>query len=406
MRRDSTGGSPHLEHAGYNHDITMPTHPFAATAAVALCALALTSPAAAQIVVSANDGKAVLVDGVNVVPVPPGPDTVTILDAGVTPPRVVTELRVPNSVIGPPQNVAVSPDGAVAVVASAVRLDPADASKTLPDNRLTVIDLAASTPAVVATVEAGTGASGASFSPDGRLLLVANRGEGTVSKYEVAGTRLTSAGTVDLGAADSGPSHVAFTPDGRMALVTRNNDHLVSILEVDGTAVTYTGRDIVAGLKPYGLEITPDGTLALVANVGSGTTGSVDTIAVIDLTAAEPTTIDYVTVGVVPEALAISPDGRHVAVTVMNGTNAVPGSAIYNDFGRLRVFALADRTLTPVTEARIGQWCQGVIWADAGRTVLAQCMTEREIQVFRFDGTELSPAGAVEVNGAPAGIGK
>ena len=370
---------------------------------IVLLALGVT-PAAGQILVSANDGKAVLVDGVNVVPSPPTPDTVTILDAGVSPPRVVAELPAPNSVIGPPQNVAISPDGSIAVVASSTKVDPADATKTVSDNRVTVIHLAAAPPVVLATLEAGAGASGLSFTPDGRLLLVANRNEGTVSVFTVSGTTIARATTIDLGAPASGPSHVAITPDGRTALVTRNNDHLVSVLSIANGAVTYTKRDIIAGLKPYGMEISPKGDVALVANTGSGTTGGVDTVSVIDMTLDVPRAVDHVTVGVVPEALAISPDGRFVAITVMNGTNAVPSSPIYRDFGRLRVYSLDGHTMRPVTEARIGHWCQGVAWTTDSRTVIAQCMSERQLQLFRFDGQALAPAGAVPVTGAPAGL--
>ena len=60
--------------------------------------------------------------------------------------------------------------------------------------------------------------------------------------------------------------------------------------------------------------------------------------------------------------------------------------------------------LMPVTEMRIGQWCQGVAWTRDSRTVLVQCMTEREITGFRFDGRALTSAGAIKVNGGPAGI--
>lgn len=371
---------------------------------IAALALMFHARVAAQVVVSANDNTAMLVDGINVVPSPLLADTVTIFDASVMPPRIVAELPVPSSVIGPPQNVAIAPDGSIAVVASAAKVDPADPTKTVPDNRVTVINLKASPPVVAATVESGTGASGAAFTPDGRLLLVANRGEGTVSVFTVSGLVVTLAAKVDLGAPQSGPSQVAITPDGRTALVTRNNDHLISLLTISGTSVTYDKRDIVAGLKPYGMEITPKGDLALVASTGSGTTGSVDVVSIIDLTAATPRAIDHVTVGVIPEALAISPDGRFVAVTVMNGTSAAPSSPIYRDFGRLRIFSLGDRTMTPVTEARIGRWCQGVAWTSDSHTVMAQCMTEREIQLFRFDGKALTAAGAVKINGAPAGL--
>lgn len=361
-------------------------------------------PAGAQIIVSANDGKAVLVDGVNTVPRPPLPDTVTILDANVTPPRVVAELRVPNSVVGPPQNVAITPDGTLALVASATQIDPADPTKTVPDDRVTVIDLKAAAPVVLTTIRVGRGASGVAINAAGTLALVANRLEGTVSVLTIAGRTVTHIAKVDLGAPESGPSQVQFTPDGRTALVTRNNDSLVSLLHVAGTTVQYTKRDIAAGLKPYGMEITPDGSLALVASIGVGSTGGNDTISVIDLTAAPPRTIDHVTVGIVPEALAISPDGRFVAITVMNGSNQPKASFFRQDHSRLRIMRISNRMLLPVTETPIGQWCQGVAWTRDSRTVLAQCMTEREIQVFQFDGRALTKSATIKVSGGPAGI--
>jgi len=110
-----------------------------------------------------------------------------------------------------------------------------------------------------------------------------------------------------------------------------------------------------------------------------------------------------VTVGPVPEGLSISPDGHFVAMTVMNGSNLAPTSPLFNDFGRLRVFSIANRTLTPVAEARIGHWCQGAAWG-SNQTVVAQCMIEKEIVTFRFDGKTLTPAGFILVTGGPAGI--
>ena len=82
--------------------------------------------AAAQLAVSANDGKAVLVNGVNTVPPNPADDTVTIIDLGVSPPKVLGELKAPSSVVGPPQNVAIAPDESIALVSSNMKLDPAD----------------------------------------------------------------------------------------------------------------------------------------------------------------------------------------------------------------------------------------------------------------------------------------
>ena len=360
--------------------------------------------ASAQIIVSANDGKAVLVDGVNTVPRPTPPDTVTILDGSVLPPRVIGELRVPNSVVGPPQNVAIAPDGSIALVASATQVDPADASRTIPDDRVTVIDLKASPVAVVATLRAGQGASGVAINAAGTLALVANRIEGTVSVFTISGRTVTHQTKVDLGAPDSGPSQVAFTPDGRTALVTRNNYSLISFRTVTATTVAYAERDIGAGFKPYGLEVTPDGRLAIVANIGVGASGGNDTISVIDLSATPARTVDHITVGIIPEALAISPDGRFVAVTVMNGSNQPKASPWYQAQGRLRILRIENRTLLPVTETPIGQWCQGVAWTRDSRALLAQCVSERAIRAFRFDGRTLTAAGSVPVNGGPSGI--
>src|SRR6516225_6219844 len=113
------------------------------------------SLAAAQLAVSANDAKAVLVNGVNTVPPNPADDTVTIIDLGVSPPKVLGELKAPSSVVGPPQNVAIAPDESIALISSNMKLDAADPKKLVPDNRISVIDLKATPPAVIATLEAG-----------------------------------------------------------------------------------------------------------------------------------------------------------------------------------------------------------------------------------------------------------
>jgi hypothetical protein len=68
------------------------------------------------------------------------------------------------------------------------------------------------------------------------------------------------------------------------------------------------------------------------------------------------------------------------------------------------VFSLANKVLTPVTEARIGHWCQGAAWNRDSKTVLVQCAVEREVQVFNFDGQTLTPAPAIKVGGGPSGI--
>ena len=369
-----------------------------------VAALVSLDSAAAQIAVSANDAKVTLSDGVVTTIKNPPPDTVTVIDLGMSPPRVLGDVQAPASVVGPPQSVAIAPDQPLAIVTAATKLDPADPSRTIPDDRVTLIDINVAPPAIVGTVRAGNGASGVSFNPKGSLALVANRIDGTVSVFTVNGKTLTPAGTVDLGAPESGPSHVVFTRDGKTALVTRNNDSLISLLAVDGSTVTYTKRDIAAGLKPYSIESSPTADVAIVGNIGAGATGGADTISVIDLAANPPRAVGHITVGPTAEGVSISPDGRYVSVTVMNGSNLPKASPFFNPAGRLRVFSLNGTTLAAVADVPVGQWCQGSAWSRDSRTVLVQCMLQRQLLVYRFDGRRLSPAGSIEVAGGPAGI--
>ena len=226
------------------------------TALAALVTLPLFgSTAIAQIAVSANDNKIALVNGINTVPENPAPDTVTILDIGVSPPKVLGELQAPSSVVGVPQSVAVSKDESFAIVTSAMKVDPADPKKITPDDRISVIDLKANPPAVTQTLQAGAGVTGVSISPSGTLAITANRNDGSLSLFTISGKTLTAAGKIDLGNKNAGPSHVAFLPDGKSALVTRDGDHRVSILSIDGNKVEDTKKFMIGGFRPYSLVI-------------------------------------------------------------------------------------------------------------------------------------------------------
>jgi DNA-binding beta-propeller fold protein YncE len=360
--------------------------------------------ASAQLVLSANDGKAVLVDGVNTVPIDPKPDNVTIIDLGSTPPKVVAEIKVAASVVGPPSSGAVSRDESFALVTAATKIDPNDAKKTVPDNKVSVIDLKSSPPAVIAVIEAGAGTAGVAINPEGNLALVANRSEGTVSVFTIANKALTAVGKIQLGDSKSGPSAIAFTPDGKTALVTRDGDNKISVLSVDGSKVEHAKRDVHAGLRPYPLDISSRGDVAAVANIGIGG-GDADTLSLISLKSGPARVIDTVTVGQTPEGLKMSPDGQYIAVTVMNGSNKPKSSPFFNDNGLVQVYTAAGGKLGKVAEAKVGHWCQGAAWSKDSKTLLVGCMVENELQAFSFDGKELKPTDAIKVGAGPGGIG-
>ena len=358
----------------------------------------------AQIAVSSNDHKAVWVDGVNTVPANPKADTVTVLDLSGAAPRVLAELETSGGWSAPPQSVAIAPDESIALVTSSAKLDPRDATRTVFNDVLSVIDLKSSPPRLVGTLHTGQRAAGVSINSSGTLALVANRADGTVSVFTIAGTTVTPAGTVDLMAPDSEPSLPVFTPDGRTALVTLNNGHRLAVLSVRGSRVEYAKRDIAAGLRPYGIEVAPSGQVAVVANIGNGPTGGSDTLQVVDLRLDPPRVVDGVFVGMVPEGISMSPDGRFVAAAIQNGAHLSPASPIHHASGILKVYALSGTRLSYVTEAPIGRWAQGIAWNRQGSMLLVQCAQDQRIEVFGFDGRRLTPLPSIAVNGAPTGI--
>lgn len=366
-----------------------------------LALLGTAGPARAQLVVSANESKLTSVDGANVVVPNAKPDTVTVVDLDGPSPRVVGEVRAPASVIGPPQSVAITPDNALALVTAATKLDPADPTQTIPDDVVSVIDLKASPIVVVQTLHVGRGASGIAINRTGTLALVANRIDGTVSALTIQGRTVTVMSKVDLRAPDSGPSSVAFTADGRTAMVTRNNDGKVSLLDVSGTAVSYTGRDVAVGGKPYAIDVSTKGDIAVIGDV---TGADDDAVVVLDLTGASPRVASRAVAGATIESVALSADGRYVAATVMNYSNTPASAPNHRDMGLLKIFSVSGTALTPVAQADTGHWCQGAAWKRDNGLVLVQCASDRAIKTFGFDGRALRPSGAIAINGGPAGI--
>ena len=369
--------------------------------AAAYCIVA--TPASAQLAVSANDNKQVNTAGVGSVVPNPAPDSVSVIDLSVFPPRVLGEVAAPASVVGPPSSVAVAPDESFALVSSATKRDPADPAKLVPDNRLSVIDLKGLK--VIQTLEAGAGAAGVAINRAGTLALVANRSEGTVSVFTVAGMTLAPAGKVALGKPDSGPSAVLFTPDGKRALVTRDGDSTISILAVDGAKVTATNRNFHAGMRPYGADITPDGRYVVVGNVGRGQ-GDDDTVSLIDMSMNPPRTVDTITVGPTAEGVKVSPNGKYAAVVVHNGSACPPTSPFYNAFGKVVLLGISGGRLVKLSEERIGRWSQGSAFSPDSSLLLVQNMVEKDVMVFRIEFDQLRDTmHRIKLPGGGAGVG-
>lgn len=218
---------------------------------------------------------------------------------------------------------------------------------------------------VAATLPVGTGPHEIAVSPDGKLALVANYGTGpapgsSLTLLDVPGAKVVK--TIELG--EYRRPHGLVFLDGRRALVTSEASQ--SLLEVDVEAGKVT-RAIPTGQEvSHMVAVTPDGSRAFIANIGSGSMTAIDLVAGkslgdvktgagaegIDVTpdgrhvwvtnreADTVTVVDAKTLeilGSVPSAsfpirAKATPDGRHVLVS-----NAKSGD--------LSVFSAADRKL-------------------------------------------------------------
>ena len=376
-----------------------------------VCVLALDAamgrqPAvAAPLVLSGNENKIDLADGGQRVVADAPPDSISLLDFAVFPPRVEHLRGVSNSVIGPPSNIAVSPQGRVALVASSLKVDSNNPDRWIPDDRIHILDLRRHPPEVVGHVRVGAQPSGMSFTPDGRYALVANRAEGSVALLRVEGLRVEPVQTVRVCPADQSASDVAVHPDGRRVLVSVNRGGYLRLLEIEDGKLLMHERKISTYGQPYRTLFTPDGQLGLTAGPGQGGAPDVDALTIVDMTADPVHTIDFVALGAGPESIEISPDGRLLAAVVMNGSSLAPTDPLFRPHGLLVLLRRDGKRFQRVQQVPIGRIPEGVAFTADGRYLLVQCHPERQIWIFRIEGDRAVDTGhRVTTPGMPSSI--
>ncbi|MFO1083507.1 MAG: YncE family protein [Reyranellaceae bacterium] len=358
--------------------------------------------AQAQLAVSSNDHKVKQENGVTGNVADPQPDSVTILDLGTTPVKVVgTIANVPGSVVGPPTSVALTPDESLALVASSTIIDPADKTKTKPDNRVSVIDL--KDRKVIDTLNTGAGAAGISITKDGKRAYVSNRMAGSVSLLGIDDKKVSVLKTVDLVPPAALLSHVAVSPDGATGVATRNGDAKVAVLKLGADSIAEKATLDVAP-RPYAVSITPDGKYAVVASLGDPKGNGVFTV--VDISGDMPKIVGTVDVGHENlEGAMMSNDGKWVAGVLHAGSTRPKDAPQFKPNGMVVLYRLDDGKLTKTSEAPIGAWSQGASFSKDGKTVAVQNMIQKNIQVFKNDDGKLTDTGQkIDTGGGAAAI--
>jgi len=337
--------------------------------------------------------------------VQPGADAVLVMDvANPAHPRIRASLPLVNSLLGPPTNLQITPNGRLGLVANSVTsVQDGGAWKTAPDDKLYVIDLDASPPKLIDTVTVGKQPSGLAISRKGDLVLIANRAGKSVSVLSIEGTTVKTVAEVPTG---NEVAAVAIAPDGKRAFAVMNLVNKVAVLAIDGTKVTYDKAfDVPAAFNPYNIDITPNGKFAIVSSTGAGGNNG-DALTVIDAAAARPQVVALSTAGAGEEGFAISPNGKWAVTPLLLGSGNKQDNWAYTKNGQAVLLSVgAQGELRVVNRLPVGALPEGVAFSPNSEYVYIGNFIDQNLQVFRIAGGKLTATGVtLKLPGQPASM--
>ena len=230
-----------------------------------------------------------------------------------------------------------------------------------------------------------------------------------MSVLKIADGRVEACGDVDVG---TPVVAVSFSADGRRAFVVKTDTHRLGVLHVDESGpvprVTHDpAEDLTTGLVPFNLVVSPDGALALVVDMGSPTAsdGHADSVSVVDLLATPPCVIDRVMVEDGPEGIAISPDGRHAAVAIVQGSNNPSSEWFHHPRGQIVLLRIDGQRVTRAGAVEVGALPEGVAFSPDSRYLYVGNFLDATLQVLAVGDDGLTDTGArIPLPGHPASM--
>ena len=337
----------------------------------------------------------------------PGNDAVLVVDISKPAnPKIRASLPLANSLLGPPTNLQITPDGKLGLVAnSVIHVQEGNSWKSVPDNKLYVIDLTADPPKLIDTVTVGRQPSGLSISKKGDLALIANRDGKSVSVLSIQGLTVKAAGEVPV---EQQAAAVVIAPDGKRAFVCLNLVNKIGVLAIDGQKVTYDkSMDIPSAFYPYNIDFTPDGKYAIASNIGAQKkNNNADAVVIIEATGPHPHVVDLMTPGIGPEGFAIAPDGKTAATPLLLGTGANDSDWFKTKSGELVLMSIGtDGKLTVTVRAPLGGLPEGIAYSPNSEFLYVGNYFDKDLQVFQIANGKLTEAGPrLKLPGQPASM--
>ena len=343
-------------------------------------------------------------------------------------------VAVRNSVVGPPCALALTPDGRYAVVAETRGRNSLGSNAKLeelpPGRALTVVDLRdPDHPRVVQEIIGPENPLSVAVSPEGARVAVAYSGEAGTAPlvlYSFRDGRLTHPESPVVPGFTPGDAlkGAAYHPSGALALVYAKRPRLAFVRpRAAGGRVELErwGDDVPLGPTPFEVRFTRDGRFALVNDMtvpasGPDVRGTVTSIAVAQSVdergAPRHVVVSTARTGVMPEGLAVSPDGRWVVTTNLERSAYKADDPRQGGFASLTLMRLdsADGHLTRIGDRTFnGVIPEGVVFDNTSRQLAVICFDHfrgrrsgGSVDFWKLGGdfqdptrTELTPTGVV-----------
>jgi hypothetical protein len=361
-------------------DIFHPLQCLAPLAAIALAAAGRAHAALPELVFSADDQTSEFMRDTMRVRPDARTGAVTAIDFSSIPPRIWHEENVPCSVIGPPTCIASTRDGAVILVAGAMKADPADPTKLIQDRRVTRLRWTDRGLERIAQIEVGGQPSGVALTNHGQRAYVTLRAEGRVAILDLRGDRgLRVVGRVALARAADSLSHLAIAMDESSGLATLHDRGAVLAFEITPQELRLT-QELRVGLGPYDVKLFSDGRRAVVGDTLD------DAAYLLTRDQGRWRVGQRIPLGHANEGIALSPDEKWIAASCFNGAQSPgPTDRWFGQPSRIYLLAEnADGYWRQQQSVEVDSMPQSAVFTPDGRRLVAGEYGRGDLRVFSF----------------------